>query len=61
MEEFSKLLGIPVLDQKPFTGLEKELKPEVVAAALHLKKSDIVLETRSGVKGILAKVLVDKA
>lgn len=61
MEEFSKLLGIPILDQKPFTGLEKEPKPEVIAAALHLKKSDIVLETRSGVKGILAKVLVEKA
>ena len=63
MEEFSKLLGIPILDQMPFTGLENVPKPEVIAAALHLKRSDIVSnwETRSGVKGLLAKFLFKKA
>ena len=39
MEEFSKLLGIHVLDWTPFNGLEKDPQP---AAALHLKQSDIV-------------------
>ena len=63
MEEFSKLLGVPILDQTPFTGLEKVPKPEVIAAALHLKRSDIVSnwETRSGVKGLLANFLIEKA
>ena len=42
MEEFSKLLGIPILDQIPFIGLENVPKPEVIAATLHLKRSDIV-------------------
>ena len=53
LEEFSQLLGVPVLDQIIFTGLEDTPKPEVIAKALHLKRSDIVenWETRSGVKG----------
>ena len=63
MEEFSKLLGVPILDQTPFTGLEKVPKLEVIAAALHLKRFDIVSnwETRSGVKSFLAKFLLEKA
>src|ERR1051325_2325297 len=31
LEEFSKLLGIPILDQMPFTGLEKVPKYEDIA------------------------------
>ena len=63
LEEYSKLLGVPVLDQMPFTGLEETPKPEVIAKDLHLKRSDIVenWETRSGVKGFLAKFLLEKA
>ena len=34
MEDFSQLLGVPILDQVPFTGLEEAPKPEVIAAAL---------------------------
>ena len=47
----------------PFTGLEEAPKPEVIAAALQLKQSDIIsnLETRSGVKGFLIKFLLKKA
>ena len=54
---------MPVLDQIPFTGLEKTPKPEVIAKALHLKRSDIVTnwETRSGFKGFLARFLLEKA
>ena len=42
LEEVSQLLGVYVLDQMPFTGLEETPKPEVIAKALHLRRSDIV-------------------
>ena len=63
MEEFSQLLDIPILEQLPFTGLEEVPKPEVIALAFHLKRADVVSnwETRSGVKGFLAKFLLEKA
>ena len=63
LEEFSQLLGVHVLDQIPFTDLEETPKPEVIVEALHLKRSGIVAnwETRSGVKGFLAKFLLEKA
>src|ERR1044072_2227928 len=38
LEEFSKLLGVPILDQMPFTGLEKVPKYEDIASALHLER-----------------------
>ena len=62
-EEFYQLLGVPILDQMSFTGLEETQKHEVIAKTLHLKKSDIVdnWETRSGIKGFLAKFLLEKA
>ena len=37
MKEFSQLLGVPILDKLPFTGLEKDLRPEEIALALHLQ------------------------
>ena len=63
LEELSLLLGVYVLDQVPFTGLEGTPKPEVIAEALHLKRADIIAnwETRSGVKGFLTKFLSEKA
>ena len=62
-KEFSQILGISILDQLPFTGLEESPKLEFIAAALHLKRSDIVsnLESRRGVKDFLAKFLIEKA
>ena len=36
LEEFSELLGISVLEQTPYTGWEKTLRLEEVAAALPL-------------------------
>ena len=61
LEEFSQLLDIPILEQLPFTGLEEVPKPEVIASTLHLKRADMVSnwETRSRVKGFLAKFLID--
>ena len=63
MEEFSQLLGVPILDQMPFTSLEKEPWPEEITSALYLQWYDIIAnwETRSGVKGFLAKFLIEKA
>ena len=60
MEEFSQLFGVFILYQIPFTGLEKDPRPEEIASALHLQRSDIVAnwETRSGVKGFLAKYVI---
>ena len=56
IEEFSQLLGVPILDQLPFTGIERDPKPEEIARALYLQRSDVVAnwETRSGVKEFLA-------
>ncbi|XP_058745833.1 uncharacterized protein LOC131618677 [Vicia villosa] len=63
LEEFSELLYLPIRDQMPFTGLEDFPKPEVMASALHIEKSEVVSnwETKSGVKGFLAKFLLKKA
>src|ERR1044072_3506303 len=36
LEEFSKLLGIPILDQIPFIGIKKVPRFEDIAVALHL-------------------------
>ena len=48
-------MGVPILDQLPFTGIERDPRPEETAQALHLQWSDVVAnwETRSGVKGFL--------
>ena len=63
VEEFSQLLGVPILNQLPFNGMERDPKPEEVAQALSLQWSDVVAnwETRRGVKGFLAKFLFEKA
>ncbi|XP_058771946.1 uncharacterized protein LOC131645720 [Vicia villosa] len=52
MEEFSDLLGIPISEHLPFTGLESTPKLETIAAALHLKRSDIASnwDTKNGVE-----------
>ena len=42
LEEFSYLLGIPVLEQTPFTGLEKTPRPEEIAAILPLTKEEVL-------------------
>ena len=63
LEEFYQLLNIPILNQLPFNGTERDPKPEEIAQAPHLQSSDITTnwETRSGVKGFLAKFLFEKA
>ena len=41
LEEFSQLLRIPILNQLPFNGMERDPKPEDIAQALHLHSSDV--------------------
>ena len=63
MEEFSQILGVPILDQIPFIDNEKDPRPEETDLALHLQQSDILAnwETRSSVKRFLEKFLFEKA
>ena len=41
LEAFSQLLRIPILNQLPFNGTERDPKPEEIAQALHLQTSDV--------------------
>ena len=63
MQEFSQLLGVPVLNQLPFNDMERDTKPEEIAQALSLQRSDVVeiWETRRSVQGFPAKFLFEKA
>ena len=56
-------MSIPILHQLRYNGTERDPKPEDVAQAMHLQPADVTshLETRSGVKGFLAKFLFEKA
>ena len=53
MEEFSQLLGVPILNKVPFNGMERDPKLEDISKSLSLQQSDVVAnwETRRGVKG----------
>ena len=42
LEEISQLLGVSILEQVPFTGMEGTPRPEEIASALHLKQADVV-------------------
>ena len=63
MEEFSQLLGVPILNQSSFNGMERDPKPEEIAQALSLQRSDVVAnwETRRGVQGFPVKFIFEKA
>ena len=56
-------MRIPILNQLTLNGTERDPNPEEIAQALHLHSSDVTThwETRSGVKGFLAKFLFEKA
>ena len=42
MEEFYQLLGVPILNLLSFNGTERDPKPEEIARALSLQRSDVV-------------------
>ncbi|AES70998.2 hypothetical protein MTR_3g067340 [Medicago truncatula] len=63
LEEYSYLVGLPVLDEVPFTGLEPIPKAATIADALHLETS--LIKTKLTIKGNLpslpAKFLYQQA
>ncbi|XP_058752245.1 uncharacterized protein LOC131625401 [Vicia villosa] len=63
LEEFSYLLGLPVLDQIPYTGKEEDPKWEDIAASLHLPKAEIekVLISKKEYSGLPLDFLNEKA
>ena len=40
LEEYAHLLGIPVSNKVPFSGLEEISRSHIITEALHLKKSE---------------------
>ncbi|XP_058762008.1 uncharacterized protein LOC131635405 [Vicia villosa] len=63
LEEFSYLLGLPVLDRIPYTGKEEDPKWEDIAAALHLPKAEIekVWISKKEYSGLPLDFLYEKA
>ncbi|XP_050909467.1 uncharacterized protein LOC127123277 [Lathyrus oleraceus] len=57
VEEYAYLLGIPVSDSLPFSGVEVILESRVVAEAIHLRKSDIDanLIIKGGIRELTSK------
>ncbi|XP_050908793.1 uncharacterized protein LOC127122515 [Lathyrus oleraceus] len=63
LEEFSHLIGLPIHDQVPFSGLEEIPKHQDIAKATHLKMSEIEanITTKGGILGLPAKFLIEEA
>ncbi|XP_050897293.1 uncharacterized protein LOC127104128 [Lathyrus oleraceus] len=63
LEEFPHLIGLPIHDQVPFSGLEEILKHQDIAEATHLKMSEIKanLTTNEGILSLPAKFLIEEA
>ncbi|KAI5436525.1 hypothetical protein KIW84_022861 [Lathyrus oleraceus] len=63
LEEYAHLLGIPVSDKVPFSGLEEIPKSHIIVEALHLKKLEIDadLVKKGGIIGLTFEFLIGKA
>ncbi|KAI5402947.1 hypothetical protein KIW84_050516 [Lathyrus oleraceus] len=63
MQEYAHLLGIPVSDKVPFSGLEEIPRSHLVAKALHLKNSEIEAHwlKKGGMFGLTFEFLIGKA
>jgi hypothetical protein len=65
LEEYSYLIGLPILDRIPFSGLEEDPRASVIATALHLKISDITdnltTKGKEQISGLTSKFLINKA
>ena len=63
LEEYSHLIGLPISDQDPFTGLEAVPKDQIIARVTTLKVSDINahMTTKGGILNLPARFLMDKA
>src|SRR3954470_9948777 len=63
LEEYANLLGIPVSDKIPFNGLEAIPKSHIIAASIHMKKSEVESNwtTKGNLPGLTSKFLIKKA
>jgi len=65
LEEYAYLVGLPVLDQVPFSGLEEDPKASAIAASLCLKITDIMsnltTKGKEKIQGLTSEFLISKA
>jgi len=63
LEEYSYLMGRPVLEEVPFSGLKETLIASAIAKALDLKTSEIAasITPKAKIQGLTSKFLLSKA
>ena len=63
LEEYAHLVGIPILDQVSFSGLESIPTSQEIADLLHVDVSDIGahMTTKGGIQGLPSNFLISKA
>ncbi|KAI5443686.1 hypothetical protein KIW84_012368 [Lathyrus oleraceus] len=63
LEEYAYLVGIPILDQVPFSGLESILTSQEIANLLHIDESLIHahMTTKGGIQGLPFEFLIAQA
>ncbi|XP_058787850.1 uncharacterized protein LOC131662162 [Vicia villosa] len=59
----SYIIGLPITERTPFTGLEKDPKSHEIAKFTHLRKDEIEknMVTKGGLPWLLADFLIEKA
>ncbi|KAI5388963.1 hypothetical protein KIW84_074569 [Lathyrus oleraceus] len=63
LEEYAHLVGIPILDQVPFSGLESIPTSREIANMLHIDESLVKahMTTKGGIQGLPSEFLIDQA
>ncbi|KAI5424521.1 hypothetical protein KIW84_030630 [Lathyrus oleraceus] len=63
LEEYAYLVGIPILDQLPFSGLESIPTFQEIADMLHIDESlvDAHMTTKGGIQGLPSEFLIAQA
>ena len=63
LEEYAYHVGIPILDQLSFSGLEKISSSQEIVDMLHVDVSDMVanMTTKGGTQGLPSNFLIAKA
>ncbi|KAI5389651.1 hypothetical protein KIW84_075082 [Lathyrus oleraceus] len=63
LEEYAYLVGIPILDQLPFNGLERVPSSQEIADLLHIDVFDIgaLMTTKGGIQGLSSDFLIAQA
>ena len=63
LEEFERLVRIPMKNKSLFEGVDESLQPEVITKALHMDKKEVEanLKVKGNTKGFSLKFLIDRA